>query len=372
MNGVCFDIPQGGRLVCVSDCHGDYVLLRRLLDLAALRPQDVLAVIGDFSNKGPGNLACVSYLMDLSRTRAHTIILAGNGEYANTRAFLSGDRDKILRYCEKWPKNNLYRDWAGQCGFERIGPDNFQAVHDAVTGAFGDQLRWLRDLPLYAVNERYLLVHAGMERLPQDGQAGVECLSSDCFLKNGENHTGRWQIVGHWPVANLEPGLMEPLIDTERRIIGIDGGVNTHGYAQLNALICTPDGFETLHVDADLSAVAGADYDPPQMDPPLICDWTDRWVTVLCRGASFCKCRTRSGREGMVKNELLHKDADGELVLYAGRSALLPLKRGETVKVLDRRFDGWWYIKNGRGQLGFAPAALFAAPDTAAFPGFES
>jgi hypothetical protein len=27
--------------------------------------------------------------MDLSRTRAHTINLAGNGEYDNTRAFLS-------------------------------------------------------------------------------------------------------------------------------------------------------------------------------------------------------------------------------------------------------------------------------------------
>jgi hypothetical protein len=53
----------------------------------------------------------------------------------------------------------------------------------------------------------------------------------------------------------------------------------------------------------------------------------------------------------MVKNELLHKDADGELVLYAGRSALFAAQTRGTVKVRTGGLTAGGTAKTGGGSL---------------------
>jgi hypothetical protein len=78
--------------------------------------------------------------------------------------------------------------------------------------------------------QRYLLVPAGWNAAA--GRAGRRGMPvQGLFFKKGENHFRPLANVGHWPVANLEPGMMEPLIDTGR------GSRMTrrqyHGYAQL-------------------------------------------------------------------------------------------------------------------------------------------
>lgn len=368
-NGVSFSVPENGRLIMIADCHGDYVLFKRLLKNLAICEDDVLAFLGDFSNKGAGSYACVNELMLLDKSRKNTIVLAGNGEYSNIRIFLSGDQDKILNYCKKWPKNNLYRDWAAQCGFSEITQDNFDRVHQSILASFSEQMQWLRDLPLYAVSDEFVLVHAAMPEIPSDGMATIGNLVSDDFIYTGENRTGRWQIIGHMPVNNMQ-GQIVPCVDAQRKIINIDGGVNTVAFTQLNALIWSrKNGFELLFDDHDPTGIVLEDYDPaPQT--PLVHRWADRWITVLERGKSFSLCETRTGRVGMVKNEFIRADAKGDLI-FAGASyaALIQVRKGERVKIMDESADDHVFVKNTQGYLGYVPREIVRPePDAADRP----
>ena len=355
MNGFSFSIPENGRLVCIADCHGNYVLLKRLINRLDLQPEDTLAILGDFSNKGWGNLACTAYLMYLEKARPNTFILAGNGEYRNVRYFLNGDKEWILKYLKKWPVKNLYLEWARQCGFQTVNEDNFAEAQAAILECFGDMMRWIRDLPLYAYSDRYLLVHSGLEELPADGIADPNCIEND-FEENGINRTGRWEIIGHYPVANLPPGQLNPLVHAENHVIGIDGGVNTTPLEQLNALICTSDGFYYTFEDKDETRVILTDYEPQPLDgPPLIQRWPDVYVEILRQDGPFSFCRSLRGREGYVKNECLIQDEKGLRMTRSTLAELLPVHKGDLVKLLDTSAKDYWFVKNTSGVIGYVP-----------------
>lgn len=371
MNGVQFEIPEGGRLICIADCHGDYVLLKRLLDRLQVQSNDVLAFIGDFSNKGTGNLACVSYLMQLSLYRKRTLVLAGNGEYANARDFASGDPQRILRYCAKWKTNNLYRDWAGQCGFDLIDEDNVQQVHTAVLSAFSDQLNWLYNLPLYALSDRYLLVHGSMAKIPEDGEATRDHLFGSQVLFSQPNETGRWQIVGHLPCANLGQGINEPFIDAAQKVINIDGGVNTLKYTQLNALVCTSTGFETISVDHYPLYEVKQTVEAQHKAPALPYRWNDRMGRVIEYGVDFCLFTTETGRSGMVKTQCVRMLEEGRAELSDCLGAVLSVTSGEPVKLLSNAFGSWCYIKKANGLTGFVPATCIGAAAPQYLASFE-
>ncbi len=357
MNGISFSVPAGGRLICIADCHGNYVLLKRLIERLSLRDEDVLAILGDFSNKGWGNLSCTAYLMHLEKTRPHTIVLAGNGEFANVRSFLRGDREWILGYIKKWPVKNIYLEWARQCGFTTVDETNIDMVHPVVLETFGDMMRWMRDLPLYAYNDDYLLVHSGLEEMPENGIASPDCLDNR-FLMGGCNRTGRWEIVGHLPVGNFLPGQLIPLC-REDKTIDIDGGTNTRDTEQLNALLCTPEGFLYTFEDQDEARIILQDYSPkPLPFPPIPYHWSDRAVDVLREEGPFCFCRTKKGREGLVKKESLVHDETGVQMIGCTLACLLPVHAGETVKVLDVSAKDYWLVKNRAGLMGYVPASI--------------
>ena len=225
-------------------------------------------------------------------------------------------------------------------------------------------MRWVRDLPLYAVSDRYLLVHSGMEELPADGNASPDCIENG-FLVDGVNRTGHWQIVGHLPVGNLAPGQLIPLVRKEQQVIGIDGGINTHALEQLNALICTPEGFSYMFEDRYEARAVIKNYAPePLPEPPLLYRWSDRDVDILRDDGPFRYCRTKGGREGYVKTESLLSDETGTHVTTCTLAELLPVKAGDVVKLLDASAADYFLVKNATGRMGYVPASVIGGPVT--------
>ena len=69
--------PTNGRLLAVSDVHGNLPWLKGLLDKVGFTPDDALVLVGDLVEKGPDSLATLRYVMELART--HTVhALCGN------------------------------------------------------------------------------------------------------------------------------------------------------------------------------------------------------------------------------------------------------------------------------------------------------
>ena len=73
-------MAQGGRLYVVGDIHGCVHELETLLGALALGPDDTLAFIGDYVDRGPDSRAAVQLLLDVRRHGPKTVFLKGNHE----------------------------------------------------------------------------------------------------------------------------------------------------------------------------------------------------------------------------------------------------------------------------------------------------
>ena len=68
-NVVRVQLPQGRRVLAVSDIHGSLEFFKGLLDAAGYAGDDILVLVGDLVEKGPDSLGVLRYVMELSRRR---------------------------------------------------------------------------------------------------------------------------------------------------------------------------------------------------------------------------------------------------------------------------------------------------------------
>ena len=106
--------PQSGRLLAVSDVHGNLPWLKGLLDKVGFTPDDALVLVGDLVEKGPDSLATLRYVMELSKT--HTVhALCGNCDnlavdFVDQNAGLG--RDFFRGYLSVWKERSLITQMA--------------------------------------------------------------------------------------------------------------------------------------------------------------------------------------------------------------------------------------------------------------------
>ena len=61
------DIPQGRRILAVSDIHGHVHFLKKVLERAGFCEADELIIDGDIIEKGPYSLETLRYVMELGK-----------------------------------------------------------------------------------------------------------------------------------------------------------------------------------------------------------------------------------------------------------------------------------------------------------------
>ena len=73
-------LPDAGRIIAISDVHGNLPYLKGLLAKLSLRDEDTLVFCGDIMEKGPHSLETLRFLMDLTGARRCLFVL-GNCDY---------------------------------------------------------------------------------------------------------------------------------------------------------------------------------------------------------------------------------------------------------------------------------------------------
>ena len=73
-------LPDAGRIIAISDVHGNLPYLRGLLAKLSLREEDTLIFCGDFLEKGRYSLETLRYIMRLSQLRRVHAVL-GNCDF---------------------------------------------------------------------------------------------------------------------------------------------------------------------------------------------------------------------------------------------------------------------------------------------------
>ena len=68
------DIPEGRRILVISDIHGNMEYFKGVLELAGFSDEDELIIDGDFLEKGPDSLGVLRYVMGLcAKGNAHAV-----------------------------------------------------------------------------------------------------------------------------------------------------------------------------------------------------------------------------------------------------------------------------------------------------------
>ncbi len=123
----------------LSDPHGEYDLFRKLLEKIRFSDQDEMIICGDILDKGPNPIHLAKYV----RSKPNIRCIMGNHEYQFLKFYWSLMRrspknfDEVLTELQGYHPNDGYLlDW--------------------------DIIDWLEGLPLYAEEQEYICVHAGV------------------------------------------------------------------------------------------------------------------------------------------------------------------------------------------------------------------
>lgn len=177
---------------------------------------------------------------------------------------------------------------------------------------------WLRSLPTILESEHLVFVHGGVPSLDRMEELDAwHCMKNDDYWGQGHSfaHTGKYVVVGHWPVTLYDPRIPSaaPIIDRARHIISIDGGCVLKLDGQLNALIIpeesSPD-FSWTAYDG-LPTARALDPQAPSEDS-LNIRWGRNRVEVLERGPELSLCRhLETGRVLPILTSYLYDSPEG-------------------------------------------------------------
>jgi len=349
-------LPQDCRILVAGDNHGNPELLQNVLnDTDYTENEDFLVLLGDAIEKGPDCLGSLKQAYDLTAGKPRAYFVSGNVDRW-CRRLLFGDAEDALSYCEFRPDNTLTQA-AVRYGFGFPTVDNYAAICARFREEFGTVCDWYFACPPAVYSDGLIFVHSGIG----PGESGYlddpkMLLSNYDFHRNRRNRSGKWVICGHMPCYTVggTGASHNPIVDEENRIVFTDGGTisRIHGQQNLTEILKTGEQYAFSHRFSDRfpKVEAVADCRIKRYDPVRVVH-DDREYELLTPGRYFSKVRlVRSGQTGYAKNELLVREE-----CFCELDAFVSVAVGERVSLIRGDLDGFAYIKNAAGQLGFVP-----------------
>ena len=350
-------LPEGRRIIAVSDIHGHLSLLKALLEKIRYKPgDDLLFLVGDTVEKGPDSLGTLRYVMKLCEEGTVYPTMGNVDAFTLSMLDADGDGEAFLRYVNvrrRHSGSSLITEALDELGLPLGGLSDVPAAKQALRAHLARETAFLQSLPALIETEKYIFVHGGLpEGAPEDWD-GWKCMKNDDFLGQGRAFD-KWVVVGHWPVMlyGADTVCANPIIERERRIISIDGGCVLKDDGQLNALVIPYNGSEDFGFEY---------YDPfPRRrvksaqrgsEESVYIRWGDNVVEVLERGEEFSRCvHVRTGYELDILTKYLYGES-GEVRCNDCTDYVLPLEAGDKVSVIETTSRG--YLVKHEGVSGW-------------------
>lgn len=345
--------PKDGRILAVSDIHGNLPYLEGLLDRVGFCDSDTLLILGDMVEKGEESLSTLRFIMGLCRG-GNVHVLRGNCDGWHR---LIDIRDPVAeRHTKSYVlghENGLIAQMCAQAGFP-VGPDvDMDEMREALRDRFAPEFDFLRNLPIIIETENYSFVHGGLPEGDLDSLDAIACMKNDRFMHQGRR-MDKWCVVGHWPVVLYCGDIVcaNPIIDRFSKIISIDGGCALKDDGQLNALVIPHDGSEDFDFEYyDHFPVRRVQSAQRGSDSSAYIRYGDNLVRVLERGEEFSVCRhERTGYRMEILTKYLYGDGD-ECLCNDCTDYELPLSAGDAVSVVEDTSRG--YLVKRRGVSGW-------------------
>ena len=229
------------RTYVMSDLHGHYDIFIKMLKKIKFDETDCLYILGDCCDRGDHSFEIYSYI----RAHHNIILLKGNHEVLMKNALLSID--------SKSDENQLWQRNGGlktRQNYHRIlkkpvfkEPD-YHVLKSMLHQSIVDYIDHLPNYLEITVNRRnYLLVHAGIDpkiALEDQSERDLVWIRENFF--NYPTKLKKIVIFGHTPTKHLhnKESLDIWYDEVYQDKIGIDGGLGSYFFGQLNCL-CLDD-----------------------------------------------------------------------------------------------------------------------------------
>lgn len=336
------DIPANRRILVASDIHGRADWLRRLLEEAEFSDNDELILLGDLMEKGPDSLGCLRYCRELAQQKNVHIVL-GNCDTAFEDVLTDKDCH-TLAYMQR-QRRSILHEMCEKLGLSVTLDSDYPTIRLQLREAFGDELRWLLELPQRIDSENFTFIHAGFNLEDPEDPNPWKLLKNDYFYDQcvaRDLHFSKYLIVGHTPTANYchEIGNCAPIIDRERRMVNIDGGTIRSG-GQLNLLIIpNRDSKNFSFLSTDDCPLVTVKEEQEASENPVYLAWWDTFELEYGEDGNpvlqdeFLVLHFQ-GQKLLVPKEELCIYSDGEMHVGEATNYLLPVKPGDQVKLVQ-------------------------------------
>ena len=359
-------LPEDKRIFVVSDIHGHYTWLEKLLKRVNFQKEDILFIVGDYIEKGPESLKTLRYVMKLCEA-GNVYPSIGNVDLVRLQ-MLEGTwaAEELLNYI-----NFMRKHW-GTCFFEEMCREIKCPLNDvrdvvwakaAVRHHFQKELDFLRSLPTLIETQKFIFVHGG---LPASGTEGLEAfnaydlLKNDAFMEKGLSFD-KYIVVGHWLVLLYSRGIpsLNPVVDTKQKIISMDGGCGVKAEGQLNLLTLDMQCPENICFQSydELPVLCAKTAQAASLGSIFI-KWTDNKIEVLDRRENAARVRHRtSGRELDIPYSFIY-DIDGDAKSMDYTDYRLQIEKGDRLSLIRKTPLGYFVKKNGVIGWFFGEAEL--------------
>lgn len=330
------DLPTKKRTIVISDIHGSLGLLKRLLEEIRYSEADTLILLGDLIEKGNHSLATLRCIMDLSH-RENVQIIMGNCDAICEDVLYELDDAGLLRYMIL-RKKSILNEMCEELSIKVNEEADIKYIKKQLVEHFGNELNWLAKLPHIIETKDYIFAHAGITTENLEENEAFPVIKNDAFMEKGLSFS-KCLVVGHWPTTNYHKDISchNPIIDTDCRIISIDGGNVIKKDGQLNALIInhsSTNKYEFYSVD-DLPKGIITENQNGSLDSINI-NWTDNLIEVLKEKGTECFCRhITSSHEFTISSNQIFADKNG-VHCYDYTDYMLPVAKGDIVSIIER------------------------------------
>lgn len=205
-----------GRIIGISDIHGEYEKLCRVLEKIAPKKDDTLVFMGDYIDRGKKSREVVDKIIDMKNV-CNCVYLTGSHEYA----MLHAKSDEYYNY--------LFWNYGGDATAESYdGFDNIMKVH----GNFFNSLKF------YYIIGKYLFIHAGVRiGVPLEEQSEEDMVYIRSAFYTKRHHLPYKIIFGHTEFDS-------PQVQEDK--ICIDTGCGKYKNAPLTAIVIDKNGNESF------------------------------------------------------------------------------------------------------------------------------
>ena len=354
------NVERKGRIIAVSDIHGNVKYLDGLLKKIGFSQEDTLIIVGDMIEKGPESLKTVRYVLDLKERNTNVYATMGNVDVDRIGKLFDDSQEGDVQFLNalRWTRDiwerGIFLDMLDELGIclDELNEENIADVKARIGNEYKKELDFLWGLPTILAVGNYIFVHAG---IPTDSLEELEnteafhYLKRDAFLES-EVSFEKTIVVGHWPVCLYREDIdsMNPIFDVEKHIIAIDGGCALKVGAQLNALLI-PDAFadmkETSFEAYDDYPVMVAAREQQAKEKTICIRYFDSKIEVVEELGDVVRVRhISSKKEFIVPSSYLYKK---KTHCSDYTDAYLEVQRGDRLAVIEKTSIGYIVKKDG-------------------------